>query len=111
MKLTALINDYIQWKISLGMSFRTDKNILKSFIRKMGDINVRDVQPVAVLEYLNGHGGITSFWHQKFKVLNGFYHFAIGRGYIDSSPLPLAVPKCPPPSPPYIYTLKNSDNY
>jgi len=104
MKLLQLATDYITFKQSMGMRFRTESVILNAFCRAMGDIHIVKVTPSLVQSYLNGTGPITTFWHRKFEALNGFYRFAITRGYISSSPLPMIIPKRPAPFQPYIYT-------
>jgi integrase/recombinase XerD len=103
MKLSQLLTDYITFKQSMGMRFRTESVILNAFCRAMGDIHIVKVTPSLVQSYLNGTGPITTFWHRKFEALNGFYRFAISRGYISSSPLPTIIPKRPAPFQPYIY--------
>ena len=105
MKLTALTIRYIDFKRATGMRFGSEAWVLRAFCRTMGDIDLNVVRLDAVLAYIAGDGPVTSFWHHKFKILNGFYRFAIARGYTQTSPLPTTVPQCPPPHPPYIYTV------
>lgn len=104
MKLFELVNKYITFKQSMGMRFRSEAVTLKSFCRALGDIDVMEVNPDSVHSFIAGKGAVTAFWHQKFKILTGFYRFSISRGYVDSSPLPKTIPKCPAPMTPYIYT-------
>lgn len=104
MKLLQLATDYITLKQSMGMRFRAESVILNAFCRAMGDIDIGQVSPNLVHNYLNGTGPITTFWHRKFEALSGFYRFAISRGHISSSPLPMIIPKRPVPFQPYIYT-------
>ena len=40
----------------------------------------------------------------KYSVLNGFYHYAVSRGYATWSPLPDNEPKKPRPLPPHVYS-------
>src|SRR6266446_4504217 len=105
MKLTALTIRYIDFKRATGMRFGSEAWVLRAFCRAMGDIDINVVRPDAVLASIAGDGPVTSFWHHKFKILTGFYRFAIARGYTQTSPLPTTVPQCPPPHPPYIYTV------
>lgn len=105
MKLTELTTRYIDFKRATGMRFGSEAWVLRAFCRAMGDIDINAVRPEAVLIYIAGDGPVTSFWHHKFKILNGFYRYAIARGYTHTSPLPTTVPQCPPPHPPYIYTV------
>lgn len=104
MRLAQLVTEYITFKQSMGMRFRTESTILKAFCRAMGNIDISQVISDSVQAYLTGTGPITTFWHRKFDALTGFYRFALNRGYIDSSPLPTTIPKRPVPFRPYIYT-------
>lgn len=106
MKLAQLVTEYITFKQSMGMRFRTESATLKAFCRAMGNIDISQVISDSVHAYLTGTGPITTFWHRKFDALTGFYRFALSRGYIDSSPLPTTIPKRPVPFRPYIYTHK-----
>lgn len=104
MKISRIIADYIILKQSIGMRFRTESVILKAFCRAVGDVDIARVTPKSVEDYLSGTGPITSFWHRKFDALNGFYRFALSRGFASSSPLPTIKPKRPVPFQAYIYT-------
>lgn len=104
MKLSEVAVLYVAHKQSIGMRFRTEQRILKSFCRAMGDIAIADVQANPVLAFISGTGPVTRFWHRKYEVLSGFYRFAISRGYCAVSPLPRLVPKRPPAFVPYIYS-------
>lgn len=104
MRLAQLTAQYVTFKQSLGMRFRTESVTLKAFCRAMGDIDITQVNPKSVQDYLAGTGPITGFWHRKFQALSGFYRYAITRGHVSLSPLPLIPPKRPAPFKPYIYT-------
>lgn len=104
MRLVQLIDEYVTFKQSLGMRFRTESVILKAFWGAMGDIDITQVSPQSVQNYLAGTGPITAFWHRKFEALSGFYRYATTRGHIALSPLPTILPKRPPTFQPYIYT-------
>ena len=80
MKLAELTHQYVLLKQSMGSRFRTEATVLKAFCRAMGDLDLAEVQPDRVREYLAGSGPVTRFWHRKHTVLSGFYRFAIGRG-------------------------------
>jgi len=73
----------------------------------MGDVDITEVEPTSVQAFIAGKGAVTSFWHQKFGVLARFYRFLMIRTYVDSTPLPKTVPKCPEPMKPYIYTTED----
>jgi integrase/recombinase XerD len=104
MKLFQLAAEYVTFKQSLGMRFRAESVILNAFCRAMGDIDVAQVSPGSVQNYLAGIGPITAFWHRKFEALRGFYRYVLSRGYLSCSPLPTILPKRPAPFQPYIYT-------
>jgi site-specific recombinase XerD len=104
MKLSKLANEYIILKQSMGMRFRTESVILNAFCQAIGDIDIVQVTANSVLNYLNGKGPITAFWHRKYEALKGFYKFVLSRGHISTSPLPTIIPKRPEPFQPYIYT-------
>lgn len=104
MKLKALIAQYVAFKKSLGADFEGNRKSLNTFSRQMGEeIDVADITPQQVETFLAGTGPITSFWHLKYAVLHGLYHYAITRGFATNSPLPTTVPKLSKPFIPYIY--------
>lgn len=89
----------------MGEKFLTNECYLKAFSRSMGNnIKIKDITPEMVTEFLYDRIPITSAWFIKHTALLGFYEYAIGRGFVDSSPLPLTLPKRPPAFVPYIYT-------
>jgi site-specific recombinase XerD len=105
MKLSQLINEYIAFKTSLGQVGRTDGYCLRAFSRAMGDeVDIQDVQPHRVNEFLAGNGPITSHWHRKYSSLISFYRYAIAHGHVPFSPLPTVLPKPPARFAPHIYT-------
>jgi integrase/recombinase XerD len=104
MRLSQLAAEYVTFKRSLGMRFRTESVILNAFCRAMGDIDITQVSSGSVQNYLAGTGPITAFWHRKFEALSGFYRYVVSRGHISFSPLPTLLPKRPAPFQPYIYT-------
>jgi integrase/recombinase XerD len=104
MKLFQAITTYITYRQTLGDLFETSGRTLKAFANAMGRQRaLSNIQPDQVLRFLNGTGPITANWHAKFQALRYFYLYAIGRGYVSTSPLPKVVPKRPPPFVPYIY--------
>jgi len=104
MKLQTLITQFVAWRQSLGERYESQQNILNSFCRRIGpEVEAADVQPEQVNAFLAGAGPITLTWHNKYKTLNGFYRYALSRGYLTNSPLPTVVPKRPLSLTPYIY--------
>jgi len=108
MKLHTAINQYVKYRQSLGARFRSNRMLLNSFVCAMGTrINLADVKSESVSKYLAGTTPtITTYWHAKHQALNGFYRYALSRGHISTSPLPIAKPKRPPGFVPYIYNVK-----
>ncbi len=106
MKLIETIDTYLRFKQSIGFRFGEETRTLRSFSRTLGDCDIQEVESNAVLAFLNGNGPITTYWRQKFIILGGFYRFALGRGYVASSPLPKTPPKFPPTMTPYIYSVE-----
>jgi site-specific recombinase XerD len=105
MKLIDVINSYVTLQQSLGMSFESASRILRRFSRNIGDARIDQVRPQAVAEFLRGTAPLSATWTLKYRVLSGFYRFAISRGYVGSSPLPANPPKLPPPQTPYVYSI------
>lgn len=105
MKLHLLIDQYVAFRKALGERFRTNESILIAFGRVIGrEEDITNVQPEQANAFLAGTGPITSSWHVRHNALLGFYRYALSRGYVMKSPLPVAVPKRPPPFVPYIYS-------
>lgn len=103
MKLHTLIIQYVAWRQSLGERYESQRDILNSFCRRIGpEVEAADIQPEQVSAFLAGTGPITLSWHNKYKTLNGLYHYALSRGYLTASPLPTVVPKRPQSLVPHI---------
>jgi integrase/recombinase XerD len=105
MRLSEVIDAYIAMKTSLGMSFDSARRLLKQFSREIGNPTIGEVQAEAVATFLRGRGALNATWGLKYRILSGFYKFAISRGHADSSPLPGHVPKLPPQQSPYVYSI------
>ena len=104
MKLSEVIDSYIGMKTSLGMSFDSVGRLLRQFSREIGNPAIGEVQAEAVAVFLRGHGALNATWGLKYRILSGFYKFAISRGHVDRSPLPANLPKLPPQQAPYVYS-------
>jgi integrase/recombinase XerD len=105
MRLGEVIDAYVALKTSLGMSFETARRLLGQFSREIGNPPIGDVQPEAVAAFLRGRGALSATGGLKYRILSGFYKFAISRGHADSSPLPANIPKLPPQQSPYVYSI------
>ncbi len=108
MKLHTAVNQFIVYRRSLGEGFTDTSMKLNAFARAMGqEINIADVRPESVSKYLAGTAPvITTNWHNKYYALRGFYRYAISRGYTQTSPLPVVIPKWPARFVPYVYNTE-----
>lgn len=104
MTLAQIITQYVTLKQSMGARFHAEAVILKAFSKAVGDVAVADVEAGRVHAYIAGVGPVTRFWHRKYEALLGFYRFAIARGYVACSPLPVFLPKPPKPFVPYVFS-------
>jgi site-specific recombinase XerD len=105
MTLQSMVEQYAAFRKTLGERFRVNGQVLKAFCRAMGQsANLADVSSEKVSAFLAGQGPLTATWHVKHNALLGFYRYAISRGFVAASPLPLVIPKRPPAFQPYIYS-------
>jgi integrase/recombinase XerD len=105
MRLSAVVALYLSYKRALGYRFRTEEAVLRAFCKAVGDKPITIIEPGPVLAFLNGNGPVTEYWAKKYRVLSGFYRFALARGLADQLPLPSAIPKPTAPAlVPYIYS-------
>jgi integrase/recombinase XerD len=105
MTLQHVVEEYATFRRALGERFGVNGNVLKAFCRAMGEgMALQNVATERVSAFLNGTGPLTASWHVKHNALLGFYRYAISRGFVAHSPLPLAIPKRPPAFQPYIYS-------
>jgi len=104
MTLQQIIEQYITFQQSLGTAFLTDSRILRAFGRSRGaKARIVDVRPRHVDAFLGTTRPVTINWHDKFRRLRSFFHYAVSRGYLTAIPLPTAIPKRPQPFVPYIF--------
>jgi integrase/recombinase XerD len=103
--ITDAIQEFILYKQSLGMSYKTRALKLTAFARFDGPIEIDSVVPDTVRRFLDGDGLVTTDWFNKFSALKMFYRFALSRGYATHNPLPISQPKSPRQFRPYIYSM------
>jgi len=108
MRLRTVINQFIAYRKSLGADFTGTSIKLNAFVRTIGEkANLADVEPESVSKYLRGTTPvITISWHRRYYALHVFYQYALSRGYIKTSPLPVVIPRQPPSFIPYIYNTQ-----
>ena len=105
MKLSEVVQQYVDLKQAMGSRFHAESVILKAFCKAMEDVPLCEVEGERVMAYIAGTGHVTRFWHRKLEALRGFYRFAMGRGYAQSSPLPEKLPRPERVFTPYIYSF------
>jgi integrase/recombinase XerD len=104
-KLSDAVSQYVTHKQSLGMRFIAEADRLRALCRRVGeDATVADVSIDQVATFLAGKGPVTRTWFHKYSALNGFYSFAISRGYAQAIPLPRFLPRPPQAFVPYVFT-------
>ena len=106
MNITQLIDQYIEYRQSLGEKFKTNATILKSFCNfVIPSTQLNAITDKMVHQFLyRGEDTVTSGWFVKHTALLGFYKYAVSRGYTTEIPLPKILPKRPPPFVPYIFS-------
>jgi integrase/recombinase XerD len=105
MKLQSICKQYAGFRRALGERFEVNGRHLKAFCRAMGqNIDIKNVSPEKVNAFLVGTGPLTTSWYVRHYALLGFYRYAISRGFVATSPLPLTIPKLMPTFQPYIYS-------
>jgi integrase/recombinase XerD len=106
MKLDLVGQQYAAFRKSLGERFIINGRYVKAFCRAMGsDADIAEVSSEKVGAFLNGTGPLTTSWPVRHNAVLGFYRYAISRGFVRESPLPLTTPKVIPTFQPYIYSV------
>jgi integrase len=105
MTLREAIDQYIAWRRAHGAIFKSTSNLLKRFVRSVGEpTDCASVTAAQVVSFLAGAGPLTRNRENKYGALAGFYRYAISRGLVTRSPLPDNEPKPPASAPPHIYS-------
>ncbi len=109
MKLREAVDRYIAWQRDHGAKFRSSAETLHTYCRQVGEDRDCDmVNENEIRCFLAGKGALTRTRAVKYGTLAGFYGFALGRGYVSRSPMPLreAEPHPPEVAPPFIFSHK-----
>ena len=104
--LIDVINSYLAQKRSLGIRFETPERLLRRFCRAVGNPEIEEITPEMIVTFLRGNGPLSVSWKVRYRILSGFYRFAISRGHAAFSPLPTTMPKLPPQQTPYVYSTE-----
>jgi integrase/recombinase XerD len=103
MSTLTIVAAYLASRRALGVGLERSGRFLRQFVRETGNVALPDIGPELVERFLRGKA-LSAMWLSRYHALAGFYRFAIARGYIDASPLPMYAPKLPPQQAPYIYS-------
>src|ERR1700733_6878481 len=103
MTIAQAAEQYIQHKRSLGMKFESPAVIVRSFARAAGNIQSDDLDAGQVRAFLFGRGTSPQTAIQKWSTLRGLYRFALARGIVTTSPLPVRMPRVTETLKPHIY--------
>jgi site-specific recombinase XerD len=103
MRLVDAITQYVDLKQSMGMRFRSERQILLAFRRHVGDVRLGEVSAETVATFLSGRGPITATWLKKHRVLRTFFRHWIARGRLTDTPVSTVVPRVVSTFVPHIY--------
>ena len=73
MMLTHVVDAYLAKQRSLGARFESAEVLLRRFCRAMGNRDIGEVTPEAVVEFLQGKGSLSATWTLRYRVLSGLY--------------------------------------
>ena len=91
MKLRDAVDGYIASRRALATRFTTEADVLAFFLKGVDrDADADAVTRGQVLAFLAGNGRLTQTRALKYCVLNGFYRYAVSRGYATRSPAAVA---------------------
>lgn len=107
MKLACAIDQFVSYKRALGCQYQGQVNVLKAFLRYIGDIDLSALTREDLQTYLavNGTQPAVRGWFNKFQNLKLFFSFAGNRGYMQRDVMPTCLPERPPKFVPYIYSV------
>jgi site-specific recombinase XerD len=104
MKLVEAIEKYISLKQSIGMRYKSQKEIFQEFQRYVGDVALAGVSTEQIKAFLGRRGRVTTTWLTKHRALRSFYQHWIARGRIKHTPVPTVVPRVAQNFVPHIYS-------
>ena len=109
MTIKKAIEQYLNYRTSLGEKHRSNRYALLSFSSAIGhECDINNVTLEQCNDYLNHKGrkggNVTSYWFKIHTALKGFFEWCYTRGLLDIIPLPIFLPPKPNQFIPYIYT-------
>lgn len=107
MRLSEVIDRYVEFKRGLGVALESEANALKGVARALGDIDISGVSKSKIERFFRQKKPVAATLKQYYCVMRSFYRYAVSRGFVARSPLPDpdTLPKGPPPPEPHIYTM------
>lgn len=108
MKITEAISKYVVFRRSVGEKFDTEPRLMNLFSKFIGhDTEMSSISKQQCLLFLyhrpSFENGLTAYWFNIYGALEGLFNWAIVRGIMASSPLPMDKPRRPQSYIPYIY--------
>jgi len=104
-KAITIINRYIEHNRSLGKSYRNEAFLLRAFGRSVGETPLHEIQPDVIWQFIDRKGNRDITKRKKYRILARFFCFAVARGQLATSPVPVTDWKRrSPPRIPYIYS-------
>lgn len=106
MKISCLIQQYVEYRRNLGEKFKTNASVLNHFCQYVGgDKEIRNLTESDVTEYLySGHKQVTASWFGRYGALKGFLTWCMSRGHAEKWILTETIPNRPEHIVPYIYS-------
>ncbi len=107
MKLRILMERYIGWRRLHGAVFNKEASILDKFLMSLDlEVDCTKITCQDVCLFLAESGTRVHARADRYRTLSGFYRYAVSRGHVTQSPLPLreAEPEVPKSRPPHIYS-------
>ncbi len=88
MMLNSAIDKYVEYRRSLGESFKTNANLLKQFCNYLGkDMNLLEITASITSDFLQSGGNeITRKWFTRHAALSGFFRCACHEGMYQKYP-------------------------
>lgn len=104
MKVSVAIQPYIEQKRANGCSFTGAESRLASFCRSVGDVDLSQVTPNDVEQFLDRSPVVSSTWRAKYYFLKRFFEFWCFRQAMPELLMPPIKARTRPTFVPHLYT-------
>jgi len=98
---------YIEWKRAAGYEFDSSKRVLVNFSRRVGEIDMPQVNSYQVLSFLNRTEVAASTWRLRYWILYRFLKYWSDRGVMHKLDLPAPRPAVRQTFVPFIFTQQD----